>query len=245
MKRVKILNTNITELTLEELSDNLIKKNNLTVAVCNANSLVRSCKDSVLQNTINSFDICTPDGFPVAMASRILYKNDQKRVDGFKIFNNTLQKGADFETTHYLFGNTEEVNLKIIEKYRKEYPKVKIIGYSCPPFLSFEELAEQKYFDEIIKLNPDIVWFSFGFPKQENLIKLAKEKFNLTSNLVGVGFTFDWTAGTKYKAPEWVANLGLEWLLRLVQEPKRLYKRYLVDNTFFILYFLRQVFFRR
>ena len=88
----------------------------------------------------------------------------------------------------------------------------------------------------------------FGFlwiSKARKTIKLAKEKFNLTSNLVGVGFTFDWTAGTKYKAPEWIANLGLEWLLRLIQEPKRLYKRYLVDNTLFILYFMRQVFFRR
>ena len=65
------------------------------------------------------------------------------------------------------------------------------------------------------------------------------------SNLVGIGFSFDWTAGTKYKAPEFVANIGLEWLFRLIQEPKRLYKRYLIDNTLFILYFLRQVFFHR
>jgi len=240
MKRLKILNTNISELTIEELSKSLIQKNNLMVAVCNANSLVRSYKDDVLQNIINSFDICTPDGFPVAMASRILYKNNQKRVDGFKIFNNTLQMGAEFGTTHYLFGNTEEVNTKIIEKYRKKYPKVKILGYSCPPFLSYKELADQKYFDEIIRLNPDIVWFSFGFPKQENLIKLAKDKFNLTSNLVGVGFTFDWTAGTKKKAPEWLADLGFEWILRLIQEPKRLAKRYFIDNFLFIYYFSKQ-----
>ena len=65
------------------------------------------------------------------------------------------------------------------------------------------------------------------------------------TNYVGIGGVFDWVAGTKKKAPEWLANMGLEWLLRLVQDPKRLYKRYLVDNTLFVLYFLRQVLFRR
>ena len=80
MKRRKILKTNITELTVEKLSEILITESQKTVAVCNANSLVRSYKDPALQNILNNFDICTPDGFPVAMASRILYRNNQKRV---------------------------------------------------------------------------------------------------------------------------------------------------------------------
>ena len=106
--------------------------------------------------------------------------------------------------------------------------------------LDIDELASREYMDEIIELEPDIIWLSFGFPKQEKLMNLIRYKYNLNSNLVGVGFTFDWTAGTKYKAPEFIANLGLEWILRLIQEPKRLYKRYLVDNTLFIIYFIKQ-----
>ena len=241
MNKLKILKTNISELTLDKLTNILLSESKKTVAVCNANSLVRSYKDSDLQNIINNFDICTPDGFPVAMASRILYKNNQQRVDGFKIFNNTLEKSHGTNVSHYFFGNTEEVVTKIVNKF----PNVNIVGYCCPPFLNIDELASEEYFKEIIELEPDIIWFSLGFPKQEKLIDLIKNKYSINSNLVGIGFTFDWTAGTKYKAPEFIANVGLEWLFRLIQEPRRLYKRYLIDNTLFVLYFLRQVLFHR
>ena len=76
--------------------------------------------------------------------------------------------------------------------------------------------------------------------KQERFINFFREAYNLDSNMIGVGAVFEWVAGTKYKAPEWIANLGFEWLLRLLQEPKRLFRRYLVDNFFFIIYFIRQ-----
>ena len=134
MNKLKILKTNISEITLDKLTNILLSESKKTVAVCNANSLVRSYKDSDLQNIINSFDICTPDGFPVAMASRILYKNNQRRVDGFKIFNNTLVKSQDTNITHYFFGNTEEVVTKIVNKYKENFPGVNIVGYCCPPF---------------------------------------------------------------------------------------------------------------
>lgn len=239
MKKRKILNTQISQITLTELTNLLLSKNNLNVAVCNANSLVRAKKNNTLQNILNSFDICTPDGFPVALASRILYKNNQVRVDGFKIFNNTLLQSQNSEITHYLYGNTPEVCEKIINKFKN---KVKIIGYYCPPILDCKELINDNKIDEIIKLKPDIIWVSLGFPKQEQFIYEFRNKFNVDSNLVGVGFTFDWTAGTKRKAPEWLANIGLEWVLRLIQEPKRLFKRYLIDNTLFVYYFLKQIF---
>lgn len=239
MKKRKILNTQISQITLTELTNLLLSKNNLNVAVCNANSLVRAKKNNKLQNILNSFDICTPDGFPVALASRILYKNNQVRVDGFKIFNNTLLQSQNTEITHYLYGNTPEVCEKIINKFKD---KVKIIGYYCPPILAHKELISDSKIDEIIKLKPDIIWVSLGFPKQEQFIYEFRNKFNVDSNLVGVGFTFDWTAGTKRKAPELLANIGLEWILRLIQEPKRLFKRYLIDNTLFVYYFLKQIF---
>ena len=83
------------------------------------------------------------------------------------------------------------------------------------------------------------------FQNKNSLLKKICEELDINTNFVGIGGVFDWVAGTKKKAPEWLANMGLEWLLRLVQDPKRLYKRYLVDNTLFVLYFLRQVLFLR
>ena len=92
----------------------------------------------------------------------------------------------------------------------------------------------------MIEKNADIVWVSLGFPKQEEFIFELSKKNKMASNLVGVGAVFEWVAQTKTKAPEWVANIGLEWILRLIQEPKRLLRRYLIDNSLFIIYFIKQ-----
>lgn len=240
MKKLKILSTQISEITIKDISNLLLTKTALNIAVCNANSLVRAKKNIVIQETLNNFDVCTPDGFPVAMASRILYKNKQERVDGYKIFNQTLKDSEFKNKSHYLFGNTPEVCELIIKKYKNYSNNVNIIGYYCPPFEDYKTLAEDEYIKEIIELKPDIIWVSLGFPKQELFIEEIRGKYMFNSNLVGVGFTFDWTAGTKAKAPEWLANLGFEWLLRLIQEPKRLFKRYMIDNTLFVFYFLKQ-----
>lgn len=238
MKKNKVLETQINEITLDSLSKLLLSESNLTVAVCNANSLVRAYKNEKIKNILNNFDICTPDGFPVAMASKILYKNKQKRVDGYKIFNNTLKKSGGTNTSHYFFGNTEEVVNKIIEKYKDS--NIVISGYKCPPMLDVDDLLNKEYINDILNDKPDIIWVSLGFPKQELFINELKNKTNISSNLVGVGFTFDWTAGTKIKAPEFLANIGLEWIFRLIQEPRRLIKRYLVDNFLFVIFFMKQ-----
>jgi N-acetylglucosaminyldiphosphoundecaprenol N-acetyl-beta-D-mannosaminyltransferase len=242
MKKVKILNTNISEITLETASKILTSSRNKTVAVCNANSLVRSYKDRDIKKILDSFDINLPDGFPVAKASRILYKNNQKRVDGYKIFNETIKAGLKSNTSHYFYGNSEEVISKLISILKKRYPNVNINGYNCPPVGSAESLSSSYYQDLILQNDPDIVWVSLGFPKQEKVIRNFKNSDKFSSNLVGIGFAIEWVAGTKIKAPELLANIGLEWIFRLVQEPKRLYKRYLVDNSLFIIYFLKQLF---
>ncbi len=241
MKKVKILKSLINEISLDEFIDQLLTSKKLKVAVCNANSLVRSYKNKKLLEIMNNFDISLPDGFPVAKASSLLYKNKQKRVDGYKIFNETIKQGLKQNTSHYFFGNSEEVVDKLMKKFIKLYPNINIVGHSCPPILDVDELMEDKYINDIVEKNPDIIWFSFGFPKQEILIDKISTR-NLTSaNLVGVGFVFEWTAGTKYKAPEFIANIGLEWVLRLLQEPRRLFKRYFVDNFLFIIYFIKQL----
>ena len=98
-----------------------------------------------------------------------------------------------------------------------------------------------KYINDLKTKNPDIIWVSLGFPKQEQFINKLKSEVGLNSNFVGIGAVFEWVAGTKVKAPEILANIGLEWIFRLLQEPKRLYKRYFIDNSLFIIYFIKQL----
>ncbi len=240
MKTTKVLETNISEVTIEEVSNFLNTSSKKSVAICNANTLVRSVKNSHIRDIVNRFDIKTPDGFPVAKALSFLTKRKFSRVDGYKVFLTTLSDGIDDKKKHYFFGSDEHTTNLMINKLSKLFPEVLICGYICPEYTSPENLVS-KYKNQLLNIEADIIWVSLGFPKQEVFINLVQKEVNLNSNLVGVGGVFDWVAGTKKKAPEWIANLGLEWFLRLIQDPKRLYKRYLIDNSLFIFYFLRQV----
>ena len=244
MKTTKVLETNITETNINEVSKILNFSSNNRVAICNANTLVRSVKDLNIRNVINNFTIRTPDGFPVAKALTFLTKKKFSRVDGYKVFLQTISDGIDTNRRHYFFGNNENTTQQMIQKLEKMFPNIQITGHICPEYMTAEELAI-KYKEDFRSINADIVWVSLGFPKQEQFIEKICNQVDSNINFVGIGGVFDWVAGTKKKAPEWLANMGLEWLLRLVQDPKRLYKRYLVDNTLFVLYFLRQVLFRR
>ena len=132
----------------------------------------------------------------------------------------------------------------MIENLVKMFPKIIISGYHCPEFMTADELVFNSK-ETLKEIDADIIWVSLGFPKQELFIDQLCNQIKPKANIVGVGAVFEWISGEKRKAPEWVANLGLEWFLRLIQDPKRLYKRYFIDNTLFILYFLRQVFFRK
>ncbi|MDB4814703.1 WecB/TagA/CpsF family glycosyltransferase [Acidimicrobiia bacterium] len=240
MNTVKILNTTISATSIVEVSNILNYENSLKVAICNTNTVVRSYRNDQLSNIINSFDIKTPDGFPIAKSSSILYKNGQSRVDGYNVLLTTINDGLSKNTSHYFYGSEDLVMKKMIGKLKNDFPDINIVGSSSPPVGSYDELVHEEYVKDIIDAEPDIVWVSLGFPKQELFINLFQEKYSLESNLVGIGAVFEWVAGTKIKAPEFLANLGLEWVLRLAQEPKRLFKRYFVDNLLFLYLITKQ-----
>ena len=244
MKTTKVLQTNVSHTSINEVSNILNKTTGNRIAICNANTLVRSARNSHIADLINNFTIRTPDGFPVAKALSILNKQKFARVDGYKVFLQTIADGLNKNRTHYFFGSNEITTKLMIKNLKKAYPEIQISGYICPEFMESDELVE-KYAHEIENINADIVWVSLGFPKQEMFIDQVNKALDTNSNFVGIGGVFEWVAGTKKKAPEWVADIGLEWLLRLVQDPKRLYKRYLIDNTLFMVYFFRQLLFRR
>ena len=241
MDSVLILSTNINETTVEEVVKILQEKSSKTIAVCNTNTLVRSYRNSDLQKKINAFDIKVPDGFPVAKASNLLFKNKQKRVDGYNIFHKTIEKGLESNLSHYFFGSDEKTIVKLKARLLNEYPNINILGHSCPPLMGFEDLVLEKYVSDLKEKNADIVWVSLGFPKQEEFIDLLLKNNTINSNFAGIGAVFEWSAGTKIKAPEFFANLGLEWIFRLVQEPRRLFKRYFIDNFLFIIYIIKQI----
>jgi len=240
MNTVKILKTYISEISVNEVSSLLNTKHSLKVAICNTNTVIRSYRDETLGKIINSFDIKTPDGFPIAKSSSILYSNNQRRVDGYNVLLTTIREGLEKNTSHYFFGSEDYILKKVIQNLEKDFPLINIVGSLSPPVTEFNKLTEKQYIQDIQNVNPDIVWVSLGFPKQEMFIELLQKKYRMESNFVGIGAVFEWVAGTKVKAPEFIANLGLEWLLRLVQEPRRLFKRYFIDNFLFLYLITKQ-----
>lgn len=240
MDSKRVLKTEISVTTVDDIAYFLIENTAKTVAVCNANTLVRAYRNLEIEQLVDSFDVKTPDGFPVAKSLKILMKNDQKRVDGYNIFHKTINYGLEKNVSHYFFGNNEHVVQSMINKLNNLYPGINIAGFYCPPLTETEKLTDNEYIKDLLIRDPDIVWVSLGFPKQENFIYNIKKIHQVRSNFVGVGAVFEWVAGTKVKAPEWLADFGLEWIFRLVQEPKRLFRRYLIDNFLFIIYFIRQ-----
>ena len=237
MKTIKILETEISDTSVNEVCTLLNEKSNLKVAICNANTLVQSVKNLNLREAVNKFDIKTPDGYPVAKARSYLKKSPFERVDGYKVFLKTIEAGLESNTKHFFFGSSKDITDKMCKNLKEKYPTINIAGVFNPEILNVDELTlkYQSFFNDV---ETDIVWISLGFPKQELFINNINSK---NKNFVGVGAVFEWVAGTKVKAPEWIADLGLEWILRLVQEPKRLFKRYLIDNTLFIYYFLKHL----
>ena len=244
MKTTRVLQTNITETTVKEVANILNTSIETRVAICNANTLVRCSKNSQLKDVVDNFTIKTPDGFPVAKALSFLSKQKFSRVDGYKVFLQTIEEGISKSKKHYFFGNNEKTTTLMIKNLVKMFPEIIISGYHCPEFMTADELVFNNK-ETLKELDADIIWVSLGFPKQELFIDQLYNEIKPKANIVGVGAVFEWMSGEKRKAPEWMANLGLEWFLRLIQDPKRLYKRYFIDNTLFILYLLRQVFFRK
>tara|TARA_B100001996_G_scaffold92356_1_gene68807 strand:- start:1589 stop:2332 length:744 start_codon:yes stop_codon:yes gene_type:complete len=241
MKTTKIFQTNITEITINELAKILTTTRGNLVAICNANTLVRCARDRHVRKVVENFTIKTADGFPVAKSLSIFTKKKHLRVDGYKVLMKTLEHGLESNTKHYFFGNDDDVVQLMIKNIKNIFPNINISGYLCPKYMEADELVSE-YKNNFHSIDADIIWVSLGFPKQEVFINKLNNEENLDFNFVGIGAVFEWVAGTKIKAPESIANLGLEWILRLIQEPTRLFRRYAIDIPFFVFFFLKQLF---
>lgn len=150
-------------------------------------------------------------------------------------FSKTLEWGQEDGLTHFFFGSTEETLTKIAEVIKNKYPRAVIKGKLPPPYRHFTDTENDQFIREINESNADIIWVGLGAPKQEIWMYENYKKLN-RGVMISIGEGFDYLAGNIKHAPEWMKNLALEWLYRLIQEPGRLWKRYLVTNTLYMWY---------
>lgn len=203
------------------------------VFLCNAHSLAHGRTHRKFRDALESGDLRLPDGAPVAyMLRRAGFKN-QSRVCGPDLMLKYFKSAADRGETVFLYGSTPSTLAKLKERCSKEFPGLKVHSYS-PPFRALSEDEDEEVVRMITASGAQTVWVALGCPKQEQWI--AEHRDRIHSVLLGVGAAFAFHAGDSARAPSWMQQFGLEWLHRLMSDPRRMWKRYLVTNTQFLLF---------
>jgi N-acetylglucosaminyldiphosphoundecaprenol N-acetyl-beta-D-mannosaminyltransferase len=196
--------------------------------------------DEEFRSKLDDFSIIAPDGQPVRWALNKLYNaNLTDRVYGPELMRRLCGEAATRGMSIYLYGGTEEVLAKLTEKLLSWFPTLKIAGAESPPFRKLSGEEDAAAVERINRSGAKLVFLGIGSPKQE--VFAHKHRNDIQAVKLCVGAAFDFHAGVKKMAPAWMQKRGLEWLFRLTQEPKRLWKRYLVANSTFVFLYTREV----
>lgn len=209
------------------------------VCICNAHSVVTYRHDKGFADAVNASDMATADGFPVAFMLRRLGFPQQRRINGPDLMLRYSQAAAERGESVYLYGGTARTLELLRAELAARFPGLVIAGWKSPPFRDLTDDEASSIVDEINESNAGVVWVGLGCPKQEKWMLAHKGRINAV--MIGVGAAFDYHAGTVKRAPHWMQRSGLEWFHRLVQEPKRLWRRYLTTNTRFLWHAAKQL----
>ncbi len=241
MSRVKFLNTVIDNYSSTEtlaIVENAIKsKKQIHHTVVNAGKIVAMQSDLQLRHSVNESDLINADGQAVVWASKILGKPLKERVAGIDLMINLVDLAYQKKHKVFFFGAKEEVVKTVVEKYSNQYSSDIIAGYRNG---YFKKEQEEEIAKEIAESGANMLFVAISSPTKENFLYENKHLLKNVNFIMGVGGSFDVVSGKIKRAPLWMQNSGLEWFYRFAQEPKRMWKRYLVGNTKFILLVLKE-----
>jgi len=220
--------------TLEQavrlVEDHIIYRRRLDIGVVNAAKIVAMQTDSQLRTSVLGSDVIFADGQSVVWASGLIGKKLPERIAGIDLMYSLLERGNKVGYRVFCLGAEEWVNAKVAENIREAYPGVQLVGCRNGYFSKEEE---QSVADQIRDSRPDVLFVAMTSPRKENFMARWGEHMNATITH-GVGGSFDVFAGKVRRAPVIMQRLGLEWLFRVLQEPARLWRRYLVSNLKFM-----------
>ena len=215
------------------------QKTSLCITHLAVHGLVTSARDEHLKNIINKFDIVAPDGQPVKNALNLLYKTKLiDRVCGPLFILLVCERAAAEGIGVYLYGSQLRVVQKLRDNLLKKYTKLRIVGSEPSIFRPLTADEDKVLVENINNSKAGIVFIGLGCPLQERFAYEHRNKIQAVQ--ICVGAAFDFHAGEKKIAPRWMQKYSLEWMFRLLQEPRRLFKRYLVTNTLFLFFLFSQ-----
>jgi len=247
----KMLGVNIGPFTLNQLENSITSKINSSdktpfIFVCaNPHSLVVAQNDVPFMQALNNSSATVADGSGVTLVSKLLNMHTGPRITGHDFFEMTMDSLNKSKGRVFFFGSSENVLHEITKEMAIHYPDAILAGTLSPPFREWSDDENAEMIKTINDSNADVLWVGMTAPKQEKWIEVNRKELK-TSVVGAIGAVFDFFAGTYPRAPEWATKFGIEWLFRLIKEPKRMWKRNFVSTPLFLYHcFIQHVILRK
>jgi N-acetylglucosaminyldiphosphoundecaprenol N-acetyl-beta-D-mannosaminyltransferase len=227
------------EITLRTIEAWIARHESHYVCVTGVHGVMESWRDEELRHIHNTAGLVTADGMPLVWLGRLMGFRQMERVYGPDLMLMVCERSAKQGYCQFFYGGTPGVAEKLASRLQSRFPGLQVAGVYSPPFRALTPEEDEAVIERINAAQPDIVWVGLSTPKQERWMSEHWGRLNAPV-LIGVGAAFDFHAGFKRQAPHWMQQSGLEWLFRLAMEPRRLWRRYLINNPWFLWLVLLQ-----
>ncbi|ELR71631.1 Putative UDP-N-acetyl-D-mannosaminuronic acid transferase [Fulvivirga imtechensis AK7] len=207
------------------------------ICFANVHMLIEAYRNPEFRDTVNNAELVAADGRPLSLFLQVFKGIRQKRICGMDLLPILLCEAERQGKSVFFYGSTAEVLNSMRERAGQEFPRLRVAGQYSPPFRPLEPEEKQEISHWINSLHPDLLFVSLGCPKQEKWMAEFQDK--IKSCMLGLGQAFTVYAGKEKRLPLWMRNLSLEWVYRLYLEPRRLWKRYLYGNSYFLMLVLK------
>lgn len=223
-----------------------IPEGKVLINTINAHSYNVARRDKLFAEALKKGDYLIPDGMSVVKACKWLHAKSQpkERIAGADLFEYEMDRLNKKCGTVMFMGSSEKTLAKIVDQAAKVYPNLKVVTYSPPYKPEFDEADNKAIVDAINMSNPDLLWIGMTAPKQEKWTYSHWNDLHIHCHVGTIGAVFDFFAGNTKRAPQWWQRHGLEWLYRLIKEPRRMWRRYIIGNTVFLWHMLGEKFSR-
>ena len=247
-ERINILGVGVsavnTSMALDAVDEWILHDEPHYVCVTGVHGIMESYRKEAVRDIHNAAGLVVPDGMPLVWLSRLKGFHHVTRVYGPDLMLALCERSIGRGYRHFLYGGAQGIAERLATRLQARLPGLKVAGVYSPPFRTLEPAEDEQAVETINSVRPHIVWVGVGTPKQE--VWMAQHVGRLNAPvLIGVGAAFDFHAGAKRQAPRWVMRAGLEWMFRMIQEPRRLGPRYLINNPLFVGLLIRQLLGRR
>ncbi len=235
-QRVNILGVGVSALNMDSAlrqSEALLESGGHGyICVTGVHGIMEAQADEPFRQILNGSFLTTPDGMPTVWMGKLSGFKDMERVYGPDFMVGLCERGVSKGVRHFFYGGKEGIAEQLRDALTARFPELKVVGTYTPPFRPLNATEEDHLRRQIEACQPDVLWCGLSTPKQERFMAAYKDKLPVKL-MVGVGAAFDLLSGNLDEAPNWMKQAGLQWLYRLIKEPRRLWRRYLSNNPRF------------